>query len=218
MSKGLPLGTSTGAPMPQGPQAALLRFSIRFRVIVIALASIVLGYGIYSLQQAKSDVFPEFAPPQADIQTEAPGLSPQQVEVLVTQVLENNLNGLPNLRMLQSASAQGFSVITVTFDPSSDVYRDRQLVAERLASAANELPAGVSPPIVAPLTSSTSVVLEAGLTSKTHSLMDLHTVAQWTLLPRLLAVPGVAKVSIFGGETKSFQVQVHPDALKRFGI
>jgi CzcA family heavy metal efflux pump len=204
--------------MPQGPQAGLLRFSIRFRGIIIVLACIVLAYGVYSLQQAKSDVFPEFAPPQADIHTDAPGLSPEQVEVLVTQVLENNLNGLPNLRSLQSASAQGFSIITVTFDPSSDVYRDRQLVAERLGSAASELPVGVSPPIVAPLTSSTSVVLEAGLTSKTHSLMDLHTLAEWTLQPRLLAVPGVAKVSIFGGETKSFQVQVHPDALKRFGI
>lgn len=206
------------APIPQGPQAALLRFSIRFRGIVVALAVIVLGYGIYSLQQAKSDVFPEFAPPQADIQTEAPGLSPEQVEVLVTQVLENNLNGLPNLRMLQSASAQGLSVITVTFDPTSDVYRDRQLVAERLTAAAGELPTGVAPPIVTPLTSSTSIVLVAGLTSTTHSLMDLHTVAEWTLMPRLLAVPGVAKVAVFGGETKSLQIQVHPEALKRFGL
>lgn len=211
-------GTPSGTQMPQGPQAALLRFSIRFRGIVVALACIILGYGIYSLQQAKSDVFPEFAPPQADVQTEAPGLSPEQVEVLVTQALENNLNGLPGLRMLQSASAQGLSVITVTFDPASDVYRDRQLVAERLAAAAGELPAGVQPPLITPLTSSTSIVLVAGLTSKTHSLMDLHTVAQWTITPRLLAVPGVAKVAVFGGETKSIQIQVHPDALKRFGL
>ncbi len=209
---------SLGAPLPQGPQAALLRFSIRFRGIVVALACIVLGYGIYSLQQAKSDVFPEFAPPQADIQTEAPGLAPEQVEVLVTQVLENNLNGLPGLRMLQSGSVQGLSVITVTFEPSTNVYRDRQLVAERLAVASAELPAGVAPPTMTPLTSSTSIVLVAGLTSKTHSLMDLHTAAQWMIMPRLLAVPGVAKVAVFGGETKSIQIQVHPDALKRFGL
>jgi CzcA family heavy metal efflux pump len=211
-------GSQSGPPIPQGPQAGLLRFSIRFRGIIVVLACIVLGYGIYSLQQAKSDVFPEFAPPQAEIQTEAPGLAPEQVEVLVTQVLENNLNGLPNLRMLQSASAQGLSVITVTFDPASDVYRDRQLVAERLAATNGDLPAGVAPPVVTPLTSSTSIVLVAGLTSKTHSLMQLHTLAQWTLMPRLLAVPGVAKVAVFGGETKSIQVQVHPDALKRFGL
>ncbi|TAL78107.1 MAG: efflux RND transporter permease subunit [Beijerinckiaceae bacterium] len=211
-------GTPNGAPLPQGPQAALLRFSIRFRGIVAILACIVLGYGIYSLQQAKSDVFPEFAPPQAEIQTEAPGLAPEQVEVLVTQPIENNLNGVPGLRMLQSNSVQGLSVVTVTFEPSTNVYRDRQLVAERLATAAGQLPAGVEPPTVTPLTSSTSIVLVAGLTSKVHSLMDLHTIAQFTVTPRLLAVPGVAKVAVFGGKTKSIQIQVHPDALKRFGL
>ncbi len=207
-----------GTPLPQGPQAALLRFSIRFRWIVFALACIVLGYGVYSLQETKSDVFPEFAPPQAQIQTEAPGLAPEQVEVLVTQVLENSLNGLPGLKMLQSGSVQGLSVITVTFEASSDVYRDRQLVAERLAAASGALPAGVRPPVVTPLTSSTSIVLVDGLTSKTRSLMDLYSVAQWTIVPRLLAVPGVAKVAVFGGERKSIQIQVHPDALKRFGL
>src|SRR6185437_9579896 len=211
-------GTPNGAPLPQGPQAALLRFSIRFRGIVSILACIVLGYGIYSLQQAKSDVFPEFAPPQAEIQTEAPGLAPEQVEVLVTQPIENNLNGVPGLRMLQSNSVQGLSVVTVTFEPSTNVYRDRQLVAERLATAAGQLPAGVEPPTVTPLTSSTSIVLVAGLTSKVHSLMDLHTVAQFTVSPRLLAVPGVAKVAVFGGKTKSIQIQVHPEALKHFGL
>lgn len=215
----VPSGSGEQMPqMPAGPQAALLRFSIRFRGIVVILACIVLGYGIYSLQQAKSDVFPEFAPPQADIQTEAPGLAPEQVEVLVTQVIENNLNGLPGLRMLQSFSAQGLSGITVTFDPASDVYRDRQLVAERLGVVSSQMPAGVEPPIITPLTSSTSIVLVAGLTSKTRSLMDLHTLAQWTLMPRLLAVPGVAKVAVYGGETKSLQIQVRPDALKRFGL
>ena len=201
-----------------GPQAALIGFSIRFRGVVLALACVLLGYGIYTLLQAKYDVFPEFAPPQVAIQTEAPGLAPEQVEILVTQPLENVINGTPGLRTLQSGSIQGLSLITATFDPSSDIYRDRQIIGERLTEAAPQLPAGVEPPIMTPLTSSTSTVLIAGLTSKQRSLMDLRTVAEWTLRPRLLAVPGVAKIAIFGRDEKSLQVQIHPDALERFGL
>ena len=136
-----------------GLQAALIRFSIRFRGIVIALACILLGYGVYTLQQAKYDVFPEFAPPQVAIQTEAPGLTPEQVEILVTQPLENSINGTPGLQALRSTSIQGLSVITVIFDPSSDIYRDRQLVAERLADTGGQLPTGAQPPKITPLTS-----------------------------------------------------------------
>ena len=202
----------------RGPQAALIRFSVRFRGVVVALACIVLGYGVYTLQQAKYDVFPEFAPPQVGIQTEAPGLAPEQVEVLVTQPLENVINGVPGLTSLRSGSIQGLSVITAIFDPSTDVYRDRQLVSERLSEAAAQLPTGVGPPIMAPLTSSASIALVVGLTSDRRSLMDLDTTAQWTLRPRLLAVPGVAKVAIFSREKKSFQVQIHPEALARFGL
>lgn len=201
-----------------GPQAALIRFSIRFRGIVIALACILLGYGVYTLQQAKYDVFPEFAPPQVGIQTEAPGLTPEQVEILVTQPLENSINGTPGLQTLRSNSIQGLSVITVTFDPSSDIYRDRQLVAERLADSGGQLPTGVRPPTITPLTSSTSIVLVAGLTSGQHSLMELRTAADWTIRPRLLAVPGVAKVAVFGGDEKSLQIQIQPDQLIRFGL
>ena len=203
---------------PSGPQAALISFSIRFRGVVIALACIVLGYGVYILQQSKYDVFPEFAPPQVSVQTEAPGLSPEQVEVLVTQQLENVINGTPGVSALRSASIQGLSAITVTFDSATDIYRDRQLVAERLAEEAPQLPVGVLTPVMTPLTSSTSTVLVAGLTSTKRSLMELRTIADWTIRPRLLAVPGVAKVSVFGGDAKSIQVQVDPDQLIRFGI
>jgi CzcA family heavy metal efflux pump len=203
---------------PTGPQAALIRFSIRFRGVVIALACIVLGYGVYVLQQSKYDVFPEFAPPQVAIQTEAPGLSPEQVEVLVTQQIENVINGTPGVATLRSASIQGLSAITATFDAGSDIYRDRQLVAERLAEEAAQLPVGVQPPSMSPLTSSTSVVLVAGLTSTKRSLMELRTIADWTIRPRLLAVPGVAKVAVFGGDSKSIQVQVDPDRLITFGL
>ena len=201
-----------------GPQAALIRFSLRFRGIVIVLGCIVLGYGVYSLRQARYDVFPEFAPPQAIIQTEAPGLAPTQVDVLVTQPIEDNLNGVPGLRSLRSTSIQGLSLITATFDSGTDVYGDRQLVAERLSDVEGRLPFGVEAPVMTPLTSSASLVLVAGLTSDQRSLMDLRTIADWTLRPRLLAVPGVAKVAIFGGEARSLQIQVRPDDLTRFGI
>jgi len=160
---------------PYGPQAALIGFSIRFRGVVIALACIVLGYGVYVLHRSKYDVFPEFAPPQVSIQTEAPGLSPEQVEVLVTQQIESVINGTPGVATLRSASIEGFSIITVTFEPGSDIYRDRQLVAERLAEEASQLPVGVQSPSISPLTSSTSVVLVAGLTSAKRSLMELRT-------------------------------------------
>jgi CzcA family heavy metal efflux pump len=196
----------------------IVHFAIRFRGIVIALASLLVGYGLYGLSQARYDVFPEFAPPQVVIQTEAPGLAPEQVEVLVTQPIENAINGVPGIQSLRSASIQGLSLATVVFDPKSDIYRDRQVVAERLASITGQLPSGVQPPAMTPLTSSTSTVLVAGLTSKTRSLMDLRTIADWTIRPRLLAVPGVAKVAIFGGEVRQIQVQVHPDGLIRFNV
>lgn len=201
-----------------GFQAALIAFAIRFRGVVMALASVLLLYGIYTLAQARYDVFPEFAPPQVSIQAEAPGLTAEQVEVLVTQPLENALNGSPGLAALRSTSIQGLAVITVTFRSGSDIYLARQLVAERLAVAAAELPPGIPAPSITPLTSSTSTVLVAGLTSQTRSLMELRTSADWTLRPRLLAVPGVSKVAIFGGEERSLQIQVHPDALIRFGL
>jgi CzcA family heavy metal efflux pump len=206
------------ATFHSGLQAALIRFAIRFRGIVIALACILLAYGIYTLGRAKYDVFPEFAPPQVGIQTEAAGLTPEQVEILVTRPIENAINGASGVRTLRSTSIQGLSVVTVFFDPSSDIYRDRQVVAERLAIAAQRLPQGVQPPAMTPLTSSTSVVLVAGLSSETRSLMDLRTIADWTVRLRLLAVPGVADVTVFGGDTRSIQIQVHPDQLIRYGL
>lgn len=206
------------APPPSGPQAQIIRFAIRFRGVTVALACMLFVYGVYALRLAKYDVFPEFAPPQVGIQTEAAGLTAEQVEILVTRPIENAVNGVPGVRNLRSTSIQGLSVVTVFFDPSSDIYRDRQVVAERLASASAQLPQGVKPPSMTPLTSSTSTVLLAGLTSQKRSLMELRTAAQWTIRPRLLAVPGVANVAVFGGGEKSIQVQIHPNALVRYGL
>jgi Cu/Ag efflux pump CusA len=197
---------------------AIVRFSLRFRGVVLSLAIALLGYGIYSLRQAKYDVFPEFAPPLVGIQTEAPGLSPEQVEVLVTQPIENVINGVSGLASLRSNSIQGLSVIKATFGSGTNIYLDRQLVNERLATLSGELPRGVHAPVMQPLTLATGTVLVVGLTSQHKTLMDLRTTADWTLRPRLLSVPGVAAVSVFGGEIKQLQVQFLPEKLIQYGL
>jgi CzcA family heavy metal efflux pump len=197
---------------------AIVRFSLRFREITIGLACALLAYGVYSFSRARFDVFPEFAPPQVSIQTEAPGLAPQQVEVLVTTPLENAINGLPAIQSMRSRSIQGLSVITVVFNETTDIYRDRQVIAERLSTVAGQLPAGVRAPLMAPLTSSTGTVMAVGLTSKKLSLMQLRTIADWTIRPRLLAVSGVAGVTVFGGEVRQLQIQFDPQRLVRFGL
>jgi CzcA family heavy metal efflux pump len=203
---------------PSGPQASIIRVSIRYRGIVIALACILVAVGVHALGDAKLDVFPEFALPQVSIQTEAVGLTPEQVEILVTRPIENAVNGAPGVEKLRSSSIQGLSVVTVFFASSSDIYRDRQVVAERLAAATQELPQGIEPPIMTPLTSSTSRMLVIGLTSQKRSLRELRDVADWTVRLRLLAVPGVASVTVFGADKRSIQIQVHPDELIRFGL
>ena len=196
---------------------AIVQFSIRFRGIAISLACALLGYGIFSLTHVPYDVFPEFAPPQVSIQTEAPGLSPEEVEVLVTQPIENVINGVSGIESLRSRSIQGLSVITVVFRSGSDIYRGRQAVTERLSTVAGELPTGVQPPLMTPLTSSTTWVMEVGLTSDKQSLMTLRTVADWTLKPHLLAVRGVAGVEVNGGEVRQIQFQFASQRLVQYG-
>lgn len=208
-------GTGSGR---SGPQAALVAFAVRFRGIVIALSIALLGYGLFAIGEAKYGVFPEFAPPQVTIQTEAPGLSPEQVEILVTQPIETSINGLAGVESLRSSSIQGLSVVTVVFQPRSDIYRARQLVTERLAVVAARLPQGVQPPSMTPLTPLAGTVLVIGLTSDQRSLMDLRTIADWTVARRLLAVQGVAQVSTYGKDVRSLQVQVRPDDLIRFRV
>ncbi len=191
----------------------LIKFSLRFRGIVVALSCLVFAYGIYVATRAKLDVFPDFVPPQVTIQTEAPGLSPEQVEALVTRPVETAVNGLGNQESMRSESIQGLSIITVVFKEGTAILPARQLLAEKLGETAGLLPAGVKAPKMSPLVSATMDLLKIGLVSDKLSPMELRTFADWTLKPRLLAVPGVARCIVFGGEVRQLQVRVHPERL-----
>ncbi|HYT93282.1 MAG TPA: efflux RND transporter permease subunit, partial [Gemmataceae bacterium] len=192
---------------------ALVNWSIHNRVVVVALAVLMLILGIFAAANAKLDVFPEFAPPQVVIQTECPGLSPSEVEQLVTLPIETEINGIPRLDVLRSQSIQGLSVVTVIFQDGTDIYRARQLVTERLGELAGQFPAGVKTPRLAPLTATTGRLLTVGFTSDKLSSLELRDRVQWMIRPRLLAVRGVAQVTLFGGAERQFQVQVDPEYL-----
>jgi CzcA family heavy metal efflux pump len=197
--------------------SSIVRFSIRYYGVVIGLASLVVLYGLYSLTRSNLDVFPEFSPTQIIIQTESPGLSAELVESLVSQPIESSIAGTVGVADMRSQSIPGLSIVTVIFDESSDIYRSRQVVAERLNTLSNQLPRGITPNIT-PLTSSASTVLGFGVTSKKRSLMELRTIVDWTIVPHLLAIPGVADVNVFGGEVRQFQVQIDPAKLVQYQL
>ena len=195
----------------------LVRFSIRYCGIIITLAVLILFYGSYRLTVAGLDIFPEFAPKRVIIQSEAPGLSAEQVEMLVTRPIEMSISGLVGMESVRSESIQGLSIVTATFVERSEVYRNRQLISERLANLSAQLPMGIVP-ISIPLSSSSATVLTIGLNSDTKDLMALRSLVDWTIVPRLLAVPGVADVNVFGGEITQLQIQVNPVQLHRFNL
>ncbi len=197
--------------------SALVRFSIRFSGVIIGLATLVVLYGIHSLTSSNLDVFPEFSPTQIVIQTESPGLSAELVESLVSQPIETSIAGTVGIESMRSQSIPGLSIVTIIFDENTDIYRNRQVIAERLATLNNQLPQGITPNIT-PLTSSASTVLGVGVTSKTRSLTELRTIVDWTIVPHLLAIPGVADVNVFGGKVRQFQVQVDPEKMIRYGV
>ena len=197
--------------------SAIVRFSIRFYGVIIGLACLVVLYGTYSLTRSNLDVFPEFSPTQIIIQTESPGLSAELVESLVTQPIETSIAGTVGVANMRSQSIPGLSIVTVIFNENTDIYRNRQVVAERLSTLSNQIPRGITPNIT-PLTSSASTVLGFGVTSKKRSLMELRTLVDWTIVPHLLAIPGVADVNVFGGEVRQFQVQIDPDKLLRYQL
>jgi CzcA family heavy metal efflux pump len=192
---------------------AIVKFSLKYRGVVLVLAGITLGYGIYVAQNAKLDVFPNFVQPQVAVQTECPGLSPEQVEQLVTLPLETMINGLGDMESMRSETIQGLSVITVVFKEGTDVFRARQMLSEKISETAGVLPSTVKPPRMTPLTSSTMDLLKIGLISDKLTPMELRTFADWVLKPRLLSVPGVAKCSSYGGEVRQLQIQVSSERL-----
>ncbi|MDT0636013.1 efflux RND transporter permease subunit [Spectribacter hydrogenooxidans] len=196
----------------------LIDFALRLRGVVLALALMLFGYGGWMLTEAGLDIFPEFSPKQVVIQTESPGLTAEQVEVQVSQPIENALAGLMGLKLIRSQSMQGLSVVTLIFQPDTDTFRNRQIVAERLGTVGNQLPPGAEAPVMVPLSSSSATVMTIGVTSPSASLMDLRDAVDGTLVPRLLSVPGVADVNVFGGDIRQLQIQVDPDALRAHGI
>ncbi len=197
--------------------SALVRFSIRFSGVIIGLATLIILFGFYTLQHSNLDVFPEFSPTQIVIQTESPGLSAELVETLVSQPIETSIAGTVGIESLRSQSIPGLSIVTVIFDESTDIYRNRQVIAERIATLNGRLPNGIVPNIT-PLTSSASTVLGVGLTSKTRSLSEIRTLVDWTIVPHLLSIPGVADVNVFGGKVRQMQVLVNADKMVEYGI
>ena len=191
---------------------ALVALSVRHYGAIAVLTLLALALGSWGALQAPLDVFPEFVPSQVDIQTEAPGFAPQQVEELVTKQVENAVNGSAGLATLRSESIPGLSVVTVTFTDGIDVHIARQGISERLSELGSSLPAGVATPKLSPLVSSTMDLLMIGLLSDQLDAFALRDNADWIIKPRLLAVPGVAHVIVFGGDVR--QIQILPDTRK----
>ena len=192
----------------------LVEIALRLRYAVAALALVLVIVGVRVLKDAPLDVFPEFAPPLVEVQTEAPGLSTEEVEALVSMPLEQALSGTPYLKTLRSKSVLGLSSVVLIFDRGTDLLEARQFVGERLARTAPTLPAVASPPVMLSPLSSTSRVMKIGITSSTLSQTDMTTLVRWTVRPRLMAVPGVANVAIWGQRDRQLQVLVSPERLR----
>ena len=192
--------------------------SLRFRWLVIFAAAALMVFGIGETRNADIDVFPEFAPPQVEIQTLAIGNSSEQVEELITVPLEDQLNGLPGLEEMRSKSVADLSQIQLIFSRDVDLYESRQLVQERLAVAAPELPTWASPPFLMPPFSSTARVMKIGITSEELSMEEMSMVAYWKIRQELLRVDGVANVMIYGEQLKQQQVYVDPNKLAEHGV
>jgi CzcA family heavy metal efflux pump len=197
---------------------AIVKASLKFRLLVVIAAGALLTVGVAQLREMKTDAYPEFAPPSVDIQTEALGLSASEVEQLITVPLEADLlNGVAWVDKIRSQSIAGLSSITLTFEPGTNLLRARQMVSERLNTPA-AIPNVSKAPVMLPPMSSTSRVMMIGLSSKDMSLIDIGVLARWTIRPRLIGVPGVANVAIWGQRERQLQVQVDPQRLHDRGV
>ncbi|WP_373529968.1 efflux RND transporter permease subunit [Nostoc sp.] len=198
--------------------SAIIKWAIARRWLVI-LGTIVITLWIFrTIIQMPLDVFPTFAPPQVEIQTEAPGLAPEEVESLVTLPIESAINSTPGITAVRSSSASGVSVVKVIFNWGSDIYQARQLVTERLQQSSSKLPEGVETPQISPTSSPIGTVLQYAFTSQNTPLMEVRRIVDWQVKNRLLAVPGVSQVIAYGGDTRQYQVLIDPEKLQAFNV
>ncbi|HEY9853844.1 MAG TPA: efflux RND transporter permease subunit [Leptolyngbyaceae cyanobacterium] len=198
--------------------STIIKWAIARRWLVILGAIVVTVWIFRTIIQMPLDVFPSFAPPQVEIQAEAPGLAPEEVESLVTLPIESAINGTPGVTVVRSSSAAGISAVKVIFNWGTDIYQARQLVTERLQQATSKLPEGVETPQISPISSPVGTVLQYAFTSQTTSLMEVRRIVDWQVTNRLLAVPGVSQVTAYGGDVRQYQVLVDPEKLKAFNV
>ena len=196
----------------------IIHFSLQNRLLVLVASVLLLIGGMYTAFHTEVDVFPDLNAPTVVVMTEANGMAAEEVEQLVTFPIETAVNGATNVRRVRSSSTTGFSVVWVEFDWDTDIYLARQIVSEKLSAAAESLPEYVGKPTLGPQSSILGELLIVGLTADSTSMLDLRTLADWTIRPRLLSTGGVAQVAVLGGDIKEYQVLIHPERMKHYGI
>ena len=196
----------------------IIGFSLQNRILVLVASVLLLIGGTYTAMHTEVDVFPDLNAPTVVIMTEANGMAAEEVEQLVTVPVETAVNGATGLRRVRSSSTNGFSVVWVEFDWDTDIYLARQIVSEKLAVVSESLPANVGKPTLGPQSSILGEMLIVGLTADSTSMLDLRTIADWTIRPRLLSTGGVAQVAVLGGDIKEYQVQLDPERMRHYGV
>lgn len=196
----------------------IIHFSLNNRLTVLILTAVILIAGTITLIRTDVDIFPDLNAPTVVVMTEAPGFAPEDVETLVTYPIETAVNGSTGVRRVRSASASGLSTVWVEFDWGTDIYKARQIVTERLGSVAETLPPNVKTPVLGPQSSILGEMLIIGLTADSTSLMDLRTIAERVIRPRLLAMGGVSQVAVIGGDVKEYQIRLLPEKMRLFDV